>query len=268
MTSKKRSLTPSAFTLIELLVVIAVIALLIALLLPALAQANEMARRVHCLSNLRQWSAVLFIHAADNDGRYPGGDGVHGTLRPGVMRYAEFEQLRASLFAEMYGPIRRDPSNGQWMAASEGFWTCPNLDLSGGVHPFYWNAGWRTWDFQLGYQYLGDGGRQDMNWAGWHLESHAPSGPGDPGQWPLLADWVYLVQQGSTHRARQVAHLVGGGGRGMTVENNNVTGVDRGVEGGNQVSNDGSGRWALFDEMDRVWSILGGTSWSQWWVYE
>jgi prepilin-type N-terminal cleavage/methylation domain-containing protein len=43
-----------SFTLIELLVVIAIIAVLVAMLLPALRQARESARRVACLSNLRQ----------------------------------------------------------------------------------------------------------------------------------------------------------------------------------------------------------------------
>lgn len=44
----------AGFTMVELLVVISIIAILIAILLPALTKARESARRVLCMSNLRQ----------------------------------------------------------------------------------------------------------------------------------------------------------------------------------------------------------------------
>jgi prepilin-type N-terminal cleavage/methylation domain-containing protein/prepilin-type processing-associated H-X9-DG protein len=70
-TNSKKNTT--GFTLVELLVVIAIIALLMAVLLPALNKARTHAKRIACLSNLRQLVTAWMAYADNFDGKLVNG---------------------------------------------------------------------------------------------------------------------------------------------------------------------------------------------------
>ena len=63
----KRFSASAGFTLIELLVVIAVIAIVAAILLPVLNHAQQSARNITCLNNLRQLQICWHLYVVDNN---------------------------------------------------------------------------------------------------------------------------------------------------------------------------------------------------------
>ncbi|MDA1277215.1 MAG: prepilin-type N-terminal cleavage/methylation domain-containing protein [Verrucomicrobia bacterium] len=67
-TRMKRSLL-QAFTLVELLVVLTVLAVLVAILLPAAGRGAASARRLKCISNLRQLGIAAQLYTNDSGGR-------------------------------------------------------------------------------------------------------------------------------------------------------------------------------------------------------
>jgi prepilin-type N-terminal cleavage/methylation domain-containing protein/prepilin-type processing-associated H-X9-DG protein len=90
----------SGFTLIELLVVIAIIAILAAILFPVFARARENARKISCLSNMKQIGLGVMQYTQDYDERYPmryyGGSGATqeaNTWRRVIFPYVKSTQL-------------------------------------------------------------------------------------------------------------------------------------------------------------------------------
>ncbi|MSR18419.1 MAG: type II secretion system protein [Phycisphaerales bacterium] len=60
-----------AFTLVELLIVISIVALLSSMMMPAFKSARENARRVTCMSNMRQIGIGINLYVSERDDRLP-----------------------------------------------------------------------------------------------------------------------------------------------------------------------------------------------------
>src|SRR5271170_5551956 len=67
LTVEETLMSRRAFTLIELLGVIAIIAILAAILFPVFAHAKEAAKKITCLSNVRQLNDAWIMYANDYD---------------------------------------------------------------------------------------------------------------------------------------------------------------------------------------------------------
>ncbi len=121
----------AGFTLVELLVVIAIIGVLIALLLPAVQQAREAARRMHCTNNLKQL-ALACHNYHDTYGSFPsgwidvGGNNLHawGTM---LLPFIEQNNVYENMVPD-FGTARSATTSDKAGASIEAF-HCPSSIL-------------------------------------------------------------------------------------------------------------------------------------------
>jgi prepilin-type N-terminal cleavage/methylation domain-containing protein len=98
----------SGFTLIELLVVIAIIAILAAILFPVFAQAREQARKISCLSNIKQIGLANTMYLQDYDETF-------------LMAWQPSGAWMASL-----DPYIKSSLDQQNIWNTKGIWHCPS----------------------------------------------------------------------------------------------------------------------------------------------
>ncbi len=155
------------FTLIELLVVIAIIAILAAILFPVFAQAREQARKISCLSNLKQLGLASSMYLQDYDESFPKIDeGANWAQHDAVMPDGRTYRGWVVWPLLLYPYVKSGGSNSSKSAVSA--YTCPSDS-----HPQ--NPDWAPMDDGVVNPHVNDWGKPipmsygantDLTWSG------------------------------------------------------------------------------------------------------
>jgi prepilin-type N-terminal cleavage/methylation domain-containing protein/prepilin-type processing-associated H-X9-DG protein len=134
------------FTLIELLVVIAIIAILAAMLFPVFARARESARKIQCLSNVKNVAIAFQMYLSDYD-RFPPQDHdaaaeAYFSAEPGKGGGGDHEDCNHKTHAN---PYLRWPLVLDEYTKNRDVWRCPSAKLEKSARwivPSYGPGGW------------------------------------------------------------------------------------------------------------------------------
>ena len=123
------------FTLIELLVVIAIIGILAAMLFPVFAKAREAARRIHCLSNVKNIALAINMYLVDFDKFFPNESNMaavtYFNTGPGGGDPETYPDICNQ--ARHANPYLRIPVILDDYIGNRDVWKCPSARLEGGA---------------------------------------------------------------------------------------------------------------------------------------
>ena len=185
----------NGFTLIELLVVVAIIAILASLLLPALANAKNKAKSIHCISNLKQWGLAWRFYTDENNGYFSVGNTV------GWARGEWFVALRRHYKDNpdlLFCPVATLPTGSRGQPVPETYRRNAGAVTHGGPFSTYFmgslpddqhpdgersSYGINNWVYNSPPRITIQGRPTDWNWRSWDVP--------DPSITPLFADSMW-----------------------------------------------------------------------------
>jgi prepilin-type N-terminal cleavage/methylation domain-containing protein/prepilin-type processing-associated H-X9-DG protein len=127
------------FTLIELLVVIAIIAILAAMLFPVFARARESARKIQCLSNVKNIATAFQMYLTDYD-RFPPGE--HNTQAVDYFVNCAGADCWGTRMAFDANPYLRWPVVLDEYVKNRDVWRCPSAKMTSGARYIIFGTNW------------------------------------------------------------------------------------------------------------------------------
>jgi len=226
------------------------------MLLPALARAKEKARRVACLSNLREICVGMTAYAGDNHDLVIPNKADNGVYVPNAFSTVYFNASNATKSVSL--DLTKRPS----------VWVCPSRVGSIGKLPLYDTSGGAgNYQWIIGYEYFGG----MTNWQTYitTYTGHSPIklGTSKP-YWCLAAD--SNVKDGAPGTASVWGHL-SFATSGQQFWDNIPPHKDPSSnlpDGGNEVFADGSAKWYPYRMMYCFDTYLGGSGPRNWFWYQ